>query len=655
MSNETKHIDNVLSWISGNAVPGESTPSKEILQSWTRSVNDHKLDPASSKRPLILSKLELKDYQEPLDKFLWLAKAGLSNLYNQLSVLDYVVVLADSSGVNVDFKANKCHSRELKQEGVYLGSVWSEENEGTNGVGVCIKTQTPNIIHTSDHFRARHMNLTCSAAPIFDPYGKLLAVLDASGIAPRNPKESQFLILQLVKQTAKLIEQAHFLEEFKNYYVLKIFEQKEFAQVSQESFLAFDEEGTILAANKEAGLLLAKNAGEMLIGRNLENFLKISLDDLLFHTREQQTIIWPMTLSRDNIQAYASLSYPEKPIISVSKIENPAENATNKPSGTNITLTLEDLAGADPLLVNNVHCVRRVLNKDISILLLGETGTGKEAFAQAIHNASNRSNKNFVALNCAAIPESLIESELFGYEEGAFTGAKKKGMQGKISESQGGTLFLDEIGDMPTQLQTRLLRVLAEKEVVPLGGGSAIKIDLHVICATHRDLKQRISDGSFREDLYYRLNGISLVIPSIHERADKISLIYSAFKAEAGNVYAKISIGEDALDVLSSYDWPGNIRQLRNVLRYALAINESGTIGINDLPPDICKECKERIISKPIPVNGLTHKMQAEAKEKDEIVKILKDTNSNITLSAKKLGIGRATIYRKMEKYGINP
>ncbi len=647
MPHEATHVKSIFSWISGNPVAGEAAPSEEVIQSWTRSICEHNLDPANHDQPKILSRHELKDYQEPLDRFLWIAKAGLGNLYQQLSALDYVVVLADANGVNIEFKADKIYAKELRKAGVYLGSVWSEENEGTNGAGVCIKTHKPIIIHKSDHFKTSHMHLTCSVAPIFDPSGKLLAVLDASGLNPQHSKESQFLVLQFVKQTAKLIEKAFFLEEFRHSYILKVFKQKEFAQVAPEALIAFNEEGTILAANKEAEMLLTRCVDETLLGRPIEAIFNVSLNDLLSHTPDQQNLIWPISLRSTAAQSYASLYHPEKRV----SVEKTSREAPSPAFATEEKLDLEVLAGADPVLVHNVHCARRVLNKDIPILLLGETGTGKEAFARAIHNASNRADKAFVALNCASIPESLIESELFGYEEGAFTGAKKKGMQGKIIESNGGTLFLDEIGDMPVQLQTRLLRVLAEKEVVPLGGGCPIKIDLHFICATHRNLKELIRAGSFREDLYYRLNGVSLKLPPIRERADKISLIYSAFKAEAGSSFAKRQIGEDALDVLSGYDWPGNIRQLRSALRYALAINDSGVIGLNDLPLDILENKKE--LSTPVPTSAPAVKQIEQESEKSEILKVLQDNQWNKTLAAQKLGMGRATLYRKMQKYQI--
>ncbi|WP_165676174.1 sigma-54-dependent Fis family transcriptional regulator, partial [Metapseudomonas otitidis] len=243
---------------------------------------------------------------------------------------------------------------------------------------------------------------------------------------------------------------------------------------------------------------------------------------------------------------------------------------------------LEALAGHDGRFARALRMARKALASDLPVLLLGETGTGKEVVARALHQASPRAEKPFVAVNCAAIPEGLIESELFGYREGAFTGSRRGGMVGRLMQAHGGTLFLDEIGDMPLAPQARLLRVLQERRVAPLGAAEEQAIDVAVICATHRDLRGLVQEQHFREDLYYRINGVSLRLPALRERDDLAGMIASVLARFGAS---DVSLDKDLTELFSGYDWPGNIRQLEMVLRAALAMREPGetVLGLDHL------------------------------------------------------------------------
>jgi transcriptional regulator of acetoin/glycerol metabolism len=318
-------------------------------------------------------------------------------------------------------------------------------------------------------------------------------------------------------------------------------------------------------------------------------------------------------------------------------------------------LTLEDLAGEDPQMLRNVRSAYRIADSGVSVLIQGPTGSGKEAFAHAMHLVSRRADRPFIAVNCAAIPETLIESELFGYKPGAFTGARKEGMRGKILQSAGGTLFLDEIGDMPLTLQTRLLRVLEEQEIVPLGSETAIKVDLHVIAASHRNLREMIANGTFREDLYYRLNGITLELPALRDRADKERVIHHALAAETGNG-RPAAIEMDALQRLVTYPWPGNIRELRNVIRTALAICEGGVVRGIDLPREI-RESQTNIGPVTMPVTAAAETSCAvnplKAAERAALVRVIAECHGNMTRVAAQLGMSRNTLYRRMKRHAI--
>jgi transcriptional regulator of acetoin/glycerol metabolism len=332
------------------------------------------------------------------------------------------------------------------------------------------------------------------------------------------------------------------------------------------------------------------------------------------------------------------------------------------PKAVRETLSLEDLAGEDPQMLRNVRSAYRIADSNVSVLIQGPTGSGKEAFAHAMHVVSRRAERPFVAVNCAAIPETLIESELFGYKPGAFTGARKEGMRGKILQSSAGTLFLDEIGDMPVALQTRLLRVLEEQEIVPLGSETAVKVDLHVIAASHRNLRDMIAHGTFREDLYYRLNGITLELPALRDRADKERVIRHALAAETGNG-RPAAIERDALQHLLAYPWPGNIRELRNVIRTALAICDGGVVRRFDLPREIRETESPPAPPVPAAVLRAPHPPLMEssadpinplhAAERAALLRVIEECHGNMTRVAIHLGMSRNTLYRRIKRHGI--
>jgi transcriptional regulator of acetoin/glycerol metabolism len=327
-----------------------------------------------------------------------------------------------------------------------------------------------------------------------------------------------------------------------------------------------------------------------------------------------------------------------------------ASRAVIHVSGTrsDAVLTLQDLAGEDPVMLRNMRNAQRVADCAVSVLIRGPTGSGKEAFAKAIHLASNRSRRPFVAVNCAAIPETLIESELFGYTAGAFTGARREGMRGRIAQSSGGTLFLDEIGDMPLTLQTRLLRVLEEQEVTPLGSEGSVKVDLRVICASHRNLRELLARGMFREDLYYRLNGITLELPALAARRDKVTLIRKCMASEIA-ADATAAIETVALDRLASYAWPGNVRELRNTLRTALAICENHVIRVSDLPTEIGQPAQhlQRIAASTEQDISLQHA------EREALLRVIEKNDWVMSHVAAQLGISRNTLYRKIKRHRI--
>jgi transcriptional regulator of acetoin/glycerol metabolism len=436
--------------------------------------------------------------------------------------------------------------------------------------------------------------------------------------------------MALVNLSAKMIESCYFLRCFDNQWLLRFHLQAESVGLFSEGLLAFDGEGRISAVNQSA-LNLLGHIRVGLLGKPVEAFFDCSLDELLGRASANASASWPLR-TRDGRHLFAVLrGESRKPTPSM-----PAPMVAEAPRLSGICL-------GDEALQADFRKSLRVFERDVPLLINGETGSGKEAFAKAVHQASQRSSKAFVALNCAAIPESLIESELFGYRGGSFTGARKDGMRGKLQQADGGTLFLDEIGDMPLALQTRLLRVLEDRQVVPIGGEPE-SVNVRIISATHRNLLERVADGSFREDLYYRLNGLEVALPALRERSDKSQLLDFLLAEEAGG--DTIIIEESARQALLAFNWPGNVRQLRNVLRTLAALCDEGRIGIEDLPAMIRQV-------RPAAVESIPCEQPLEDAERLALLNTLERTRWHMTHTAEQLGVSRNTLYRKLRKHGI--
>jgi sigma-54 dependent transcriptional regulator, acetoin dehydrogenase operon transcriptional activator AcoR len=311
-----------------------------------------------------------------------------------------------------------------------------------------------------------------------------------------------------------------------------------------------------------------------------------------------------------------------------------------------------------------VERARRLIDRQLPLLILGETGTGKEYLARALHDYSRRRRAAMIALNCASIPENLVESELFGYQRGAFSGALPGGMKGKVVLAHQGTLFLDEIGDMPAAQQTRLLRVLSEREVTPIGAAHPTPVDVQLICATHQDLAQRVERGEFREDLYYRIAVGVLELPALRERDDRAWLLQSMLAEELPGRTLADTCSADAFELLMTYPWPGNLRQMRAALRYACAVMNGDTLTLADLPAQLTQTARTAIALArplgPLPYAraGSSNDAYIQAppdvhEERDTLIRVLAENRWNISAAARRLGICRASLYRKLKQFSI--
>ena len=623
----SRHAQQVLTVTRGQDLAQGPGSDPSIARSWLRCLEDYHLDPALSIAPTVLEHGRLLESRERLQQVLHIAGSEMNSLHQQLSGAGHAVLLTDARGVILNCVTAPSERKIFERAGLWLGADWSEACEGTNGIGTCLVERQSLTIHRDEHFRGRHTGLTCSASPVFDPQGELLAVLDVSSAREAVSRQSQFHTMALVNLSAKMIESCYFLRHFENQWLLRFHLQAESVGLFSEGLLAFDGEGRICAVNQSALNLLAQARGGLL-GQPVEAFFECSLDQLLGRASANATASWPLR-TRDGRHLFAALRGQARSV--------PAPLA--KPEAPR----LAGICLGDPELQNEFRKALRVFERDVPLLINGETGSGKEAFAKAVHQASQRADKAFVALNCAAIPESLIESELFGYRGGSFTGALKEGMRGKLQQADGGTLFLDEIGDMPLALQTRLLRVLEDRLVVPIGGEPQA-INVRIISATHRDLLARVASGSFREDLYYRLNGLEIDVPPLRERSDKAQLLDFLLADEApGQV---VLLDQIARQALLDFAWPGNVRQLRNVLRTLAALSEDGRIRFDDLPP-IIRRARPAVASEPVPGLALNDA------ERVALLEALQQHHWHMTHTAEHLGVSRNTLYRKLRKHGI--
>ena len=650
----TSHASRILHIVQNGLQPAGIEP--HVTRSWYRCLREYRIEPSAPRQNAVLSAQSLKESQQRMGELVPVARAEMESLYEQIAGSGFAVILSDTQGAVLTSITDPTLQREFRQAGLSLGALWDERHEGTNGIGTCLAEGCPVTVHREEHFRGYNLSLSCSGAPILDPQGSIIAVLDASTANSSDSRLIQRHTMALVNMSAHLISRWNFLNEFSQSWILRFHSRPEFVGLLHEALVAIDGAGRILAVNESALLQLGCSMRKALVGEPIERFFQFDFATLERRAQFEPSTIWPVRDLVHGRRFFAIARAPLRPAARTLELVAPDPKTA---AGDGLRLGKgPHHVGEDAEMRKNLAFGRQLFAKHVPILLQGATGTGKEAFAKALHHSGLWSDKAFVTVNCAAIPESLIESELFGYTRGAFTGAVKEGRVGKILQSNGGTLFLDEIGDMPLMLQTRLLRVIEEREIVPLGSDQAIPVSLHVISATHRDIRRMIEDGEFREDLYYRLNGITLHLPLLRDRSDKADLIRTLLQEENPG-QESVEIAEDAFHKLLAYSWPGNIRQLRNALRTASALCRDGIIRLPNLPQEIL-HTDTRAASPPgasgQPETAAALNLPSAALRDAECAALLRELERmhwNISRTAQSLGISRNTLYRKIHKHNI--
>jgi len=614
-----------LKLLEGGDLSGEQIDER-LARSWRRSLTAG-LSPGERLHCDNLSGSELQRSLARNHELVSHSRPVMEYLFEQVRHSQSMVILADNRGILMHTLGDVDFLGKAERVALMSGASWSEQQRGTNAIGTALAEASGVEIHGSEHYLERNGFLTCAAAPIVSATGELLGILDISGDQrSRHPHT-----LGLVNTAARMIENRLVLAACQRQIRLHLHAHPEGIGSVAEGIVALSDDGWVVGANRQGLALLGLTAAD--IGATpLFRVLDIRLAQILAQAQRRPQQAMPLR-RHDGTTLYGQIQANLKmPVAIQPPPEKPASDALSRLDTGDIRWR----AAAEK--------ARRIAGKPIPLLLHGESGVGKELFARAVHESSPQKNGPFVAINCAAVPENLIEAELFGYMPGAFTGARKEGCSGRLREAEGGTLFLDEIGDMPLAMQTRLLRVLQERQVTPLGGGAAVNVNFSLICATHCNLREAAETGRFRSDLYYRINGLTLNLPALRERSDFPTLIAKLL----GDLFpdGNLHLAPELLNRLAAYRWPGNLRQLASVLRTAVAMldMDEERIDWRHLPDDLVDE-----LSMPAPLQHAHDTAQSlDQLSRSAIQKALEASRGNVSAAARQLGISRQTLYRKL-------
>lgn len=624
--------------------------SPELIASWRRS-REYGLETSKFPDPPILEPSVLADLQEERKLLLQAALSSEIGFPHGLAET-HSFFMTDSQGIMLMVQPAEKQRESLNALGILPGTMWNEKTVGTTEIALCLALKRPVQICGPEYFSEAFESHAGCAAPILNFNGDLTGVFAIHDIRQQNMTTQLF---NLCISIAGLIEKEYQLAIYKKLHD-DIYASND--ESKDDLLLITDINGSIIRVNQAANNLFAKVYKEtngLSIETVFRNYPKIKSSILAgVESYEDNVNIKGLGIRTCSVQCLNDdLGKRFGSIIQLKARESimaavPENNSLEK------GFTFDSIVGESAQIIKAKSITKKFAKLDVNILLQGESGTGKDVFAQAIHNAY-RPDGPFMAVNCGAIPQTLIESELFGYEGGAFTGAGRSGRSGKIEQANGGTLFLDEIGDMPLESQPVLLRVLEEKKIVRIGGKQAIPVDFKLIAASNKDLLNLVANKQFREDLYYRLTAFKIVIPPLREREEDIINLVNYFisTVAASQGIPKPSLRSDAKYCLMEYSWPGNVRELKNAIIYAVNMSGDGKIKSEDLPLELRSSVSFSAATGHNGTKSLNQKHKNQDIERVSIEKALHDTGHNINKAAKLLGISRSTLYRKLQKYQL--
>ena len=555
---------------------------------------------------------------------------------NILSNSSCLILLADSAGQLLESWGDRRFVEPSQRRGFNPGASWMERDTGTNAIGTALASGQAVHIQRDEHFLTANRYLSGAASPIFDAQRRLIAVLDVSSDSYLPPSHT----LGMVKMMSQSVENRLILNLFNDDYFQLTFNTGQDNLDSQwAGLLVFDESGLIVSANRRADNLL----GVTLTRTRIDQLFDVPLIQLLNQPEDQPMLLRAMGRHR----FHGLVRRPQKPRV---------QPRDFRPTQSQQQIELKDVDQGDPQVKKVVRQAQLMLEKDVPVLVHGETGVGKEVLVKALHAESSRAEAPLIAVNCAAIPAELIESELFGYEKGAFTGAHQKGSLGLIRKSDGGFLFLDEIGDMPLSLQARLLRVLQDRSVQPLGGGAPFPVDFRLICATNRSLREEVENGRFRQDLFYRVSGLSVELPPLRLRRDRQALVQRIWEQHR-EPQQWAGFTSEVQQLFEVHPWPGNLRQLSSVIQVALALAGDQPIRPEHLPDDFFVDLNGAVDgSHPADTpQQLTKVAQPSVAANQPLRSQFEACHGNVSHLARHLGVSRNTLYKRLRAEGLYP
>ncbi|WP_434302961.1 sigma-54-dependent Fis family transcriptional regulator [Clostridium botulinum] len=597
----------------------------------------------------IIKDEELKRELNNNSELIIIATPFMNKLYQFVKGSNFFVILTDGDGCILNAIGDESILKEAFNVKMIPGAYMDEKNMGTNAMSMALSEKSPIQISGEEHYVKAYHRWTCSAAPIKDINGKIIGTLDLTGYSENVHSHTLGMVVAATNAIEKMIELNNYNRALQ---VSKKSIENVFNSI-QRAILRVDLSGAIKTINNNAIELLGFNENDIKSMKmwDLIPDWSMVLDEIYDKGSFVDEDVYVHCLKNKlqlNLSAYpiydSSMRIIEVTCL-LSDIQKTRKLAGKILSGQAI-YTFDKIIGESKKLLNIIDYSKKIADSRSTILITGDSGTGKEVFAQSIHNYSDRKDKPFIAVNCGAIPRNLIESELFGYEEGAFTGAKRGGYRGKFENSHGGTIFLDEIGEMPLDMQIKLLRVIEEGVINRIGSSKQIPVNSRIIAATNKDLREEVEKGNFRKDLFYRINVLPVYLPALKERREDIPLLINYFMNKTSKHLnkRKVEIPPAYMERLINYHWPGNIRELENIIE--LIINAESVEIINNINHHSSKEVRDKAKEETMVFN-------LEIVEKNHIKEVLNKFDGNVSSAAKALGIGRNTLYRKIEKYSL--